>query len=388
MSAIDARRDPVPLAELTTIGVGAAPARMLDARTREELVAALHDAWSEDWFVLGGGSNLLASDEPFDGTVIRILTTGFEAVDGAPDGYQRVAVEAGQNWDEFVAWTVASGLAGIEAMSGIPGTAGAAPIQNVGAYGQEIVQTLVSVDLIDEGAASIETVPAAELGLGPRTSALKRHYDSVPERSAVVVGIVLDLEVVGTDPRPVEDERIRQALGLDGERSGGEDGSGNASLAWIRDTVLAIRAAKGMVLDPSDADTRSAGSFFNNPIVTEQISRGLPAECPRWPIDPVPELDQVFDLATWDGQVAPPARQPSLVKVSAAWLIENAGLAKGFGLPGSRATLSTKHTLALTNRGGASSDEVATLARYVRTRVASEYGIELNPEPVFIGVEL
>lgn len=388
MSAIEARRDPVPLAELTTIGVGAAPARMVDARTREELVAALHDAWSEDWFVLGGGSNLLASDEPFDGTVIRILTTGYERIDGAPEGYQRVAIEAGQNWDEFVAWTVGAGLAGVEAMSGIPGTAGAAPIQNVGAYGQEIIQTLVSVDLIDEGASSIETVPASELGLGPRTSALKRHYDSVPERSAVVVGIVLDLAVVGTDPRPVEDERIRQALGLDGVRSEGEDGSGNASLAWIRDTVLAIRATKGMVLDPSDADTRSAGSFFNNPIVTEQISRRLPAECPRWPIDPVPELDRVFDLATWDGQVAPTARQPSLVKVSAAWLIENAGLAKGFGLPGSRATLSTKHTLALTNRGGASTEEVATLARYARTRVASEYGIELNPEPVFIGVEL
>lgn len=384
----EARPDPVPLADLTTIGVGAAPERMVDARSRDELLAALQDAWGDEWFVLGGGSNLLASDEPFDGTVIRILTTGFEAIEGAPQGRQRVAVEAGQNWDEFVAWTVASGLAGVEAMSGIPGTAGAAPIQNVGAYGQEIVRTLVSVDLIDDGSDEIVSVPADELGLGPRTSALKRHYGSVPERSAVVVGIVLDLEVVGTDPRPVTDARIRSALGLDSERTGGEDGSGNASLQWIRDTVLAIRAAKGMVLDPSDADTTSAGSFFNNPIVSDAVAHTLPAECPRWPTEPIVEVERVFELATWDGQVPAPDPDPSFVKVSAAWLIENSGLAKGFGLPGSRATLSTKHTLALTNRGGASAEEIATLARYVRTRVAAEYGIELAPEPVFVGVEL
>ena len=368
------------LAELTTMGVGAEPARMVEAHTRDELLAALGDAWGEDWFVLGGGSNLLAGDEPFDGTVIRILATGYEAVPGAADGYQRVAIEAGQNWDEFVAWTVAQGLQGVEAMSGIPGTAGAAPIQNVGAYGQEIVQTLVSVDLIDDGTDQIVTVPAGDLGLGPRTSDLKRHYGSVPERSAVIAGIVLDLRVAGTDPRPVGDERIRTALRLDETDA--------VTLADVRERVLQIRRSKGMVLDPADADTRSAGSFFNNPIVADHVARTLPDACPAFPLEPAAEEAQVFDLATWDGQVASPAETPDFVKVSAAWLIENSGLPKGFALPGSRASLSTKHTLALTNRGGASAEEIAELARFVRTRVAAEYGIELMPEPVFVGVEL
>ncbi|MGO1267213.1 MAG: UDP-N-acetylmuramate dehydrogenase [Microbacterium gubbeenense] len=368
------------LADLTTIGVGAEPARMVDVRTRDELLAALQEVWDEEWFVLGGGSNLLVGDEEFDGTVIRILTDGYAPIDGAADGYQRVAIEAGQNWDDFVAWAVSQGLQGVEAMSGIPGTAGAAPIQNVGAYGQEIVQTLVSVDLIDEGSSEIVTVPAGDLGLGPRTSDLKRHYGSVPERSAVIVGLALDLRIVGTDPAPVDDERIRSALRL------GETDA--VSLAEIRDRVREIRASKGMVLDPADADTRSAGSFFNNPIVADHVARELPEACPRYPVETVIEQVQVFDLATWDGQVAPPAAAPELVKVSAAWLIENAGLPKGFSLPGSRASLSTKHTLALTNRGGASAEEIAELARYVRTRVASEFGIELNPEPVFVGVEL
>jgi UDP-N-acetylmuramate dehydrogenase len=250
----------------------------------------------------------------------------------------------------------------------------------VGAYGQEIVQTLVSVDLIDEGSSEIETVPAAELGLGPRTSDLKRHYGEEPIRNAVIAGITLDLRVVGTDPAPVADERIRSALSLSEADA--------LSLAEIRERVLAIRASKGMVLDPSDADTRSAGSFFNNPIIAEADARRLPAECPRWPVEEVAEAVQVFDLATWDGQVPRVQAPASRVKVSAAWLIENSGLPKGFALPGSRASLSTKHTLAITNRGDASSEEVAALARYVRTRVASEYGITLNPEPVFIDVEL
>ncbi|WP_029151359.1 UDP-N-acetylmuramate dehydrogenase [Microbacterium indicum] len=370
-----------PLSKLTTMGVGAAPARMVDAATREELVSALREAWDsgDEWFVLGGGSNTLAGDEPFDGTVIRVLTTGFAPVDGAPEGFQRVVIEAGQNWDDFVAWAVSQGLAGVEAMSGIPGTAGAAPIQNVGAYGQEIVETLVAVTLLDEATGELSHVPAADLGLGPRTSVLKRHYGSEPLRSAVVIDLTLDLAVVGTDPRPLESERLRAALRV---------GTEPISLAETRDRVLAIRASKGMVLDPDDADTRSAGSFFNNPIVGEATSRALPADCPRWPVEPEPAADQVFELATWDGQVAPPTSAPAMVKVSAAWLIEHAGLAKGFRLGDSRASLSTKHTLALTNRGGATAEEVAELARFVRTRVAAEFGIELNPEPVFLGPTL
>jgi UDP-N-acetylmuramate dehydrogenase len=372
----------IPLSRLTTLQVGAAPARMVEARTRDELVAALREVWADgdDWFVLGGGSNLLAGDEPFDGTVVRILTTGFAEVPGAPEGRVRVRVEAGQNWDELVAWSVSQGLRGIEAMSGIPGTAGAAPIQNVGAYGQEIVQTLVEVELIDEATGEVQVVPAAELGLGPRTSDLKRHYGEEPARSAVILSLTLELERVGTDPRPVTDARIASAIGL---VPGAE-----ASLGSIRDTVLRIRAAKGMVLDPADDDTRSAGSFFNNPIVTEQEARSLPADCPRWPMEPDIDAVSVIPLERFDGWVPAPAPRQAPVKVSAAWLIEHSGLRKGFRLGRSRASLSTKHTLAITNRGGATSAEVAELARFVQMRVAQEFGIELRPEPVFVGVEL
>ncbi|GAA3654306.1 UDP-N-acetylmuramate dehydrogenase [Microbacterium marinilacus] len=374
--------EPIPLQRLTTLRVGAAPERMVDATTRDELVGALREAWSEGepWLVLGGGSNLLPGDEPFAGTVVRILTRGFTEVPGAPEGYVRLRVEAGQNWDELVAWTVAQGLSGIEAMSGIPGTTGAAPIQNVGAYGQEIVQTLVEVELIDESTGEVSAVPASELGLGPRTSVLKHHYGAAPERSAVVLSLTLDLERVGHEPRPVADPRLRAALGL---APGAE-----ASVAWIRDTVLRIRRGKGMVLDEVDHDTHSAGSFFNNPIVTEAVASGLPGECPRWPMTPAIDTVSVIPLSQWDGSVPRPAHAPTMVKLSAAWLIEHAGLPKGFALPASRASLSTKHTLALTNRGGATAEEVAALARFVQSRVAADFGIVLMPEPVLVGVEL
>ncbi|MGO1769786.1 MAG: UDP-N-acetylmuramate dehydrogenase [Microbacterium sp.] len=372
----------LPLSQLTTLRVGAAPERMVDASTRDEIVQALREAWAagEEWFVLGGGSNLLAEDEPFEGTVIRILTTGFAPVDGASDGLQRVRIEAGQYWDEFVAWTVAEGLAGVEAMSGIPGTAGAAPIQNVGAYGQEIDQTLVEVELVDEDSGEVSVVPASRLGLGHRTSDLKRHYGVAPLRSAVILSVTLDLARVGTEPRPIRDARIARAIGV-------EPGA-EVSLAGVRDEVLRIRASKGMVLDPDDADTTSAGSFFNNPILTESEARALPEACPRWPMDPPIEPVSVIPLEQFDGSVPALPVESSPIKVSAAWLIENAGLHKGFRLGQSRAALSTKHTLAITNRGGASAAEIAQLARFVRTRVSAEFGIELNPEPVFVGVEL
>ncbi|WP_105566231.1 UDP-N-acetylmuramate dehydrogenase [Microbacterium halophytorum] len=374
--------EPIPLARLTTLQVGAAPARMVGARTRDEAVAALLDVWAtgDEWFVLGGGSNLLAGDEPFDGTVIRMLMTGFELVDGAAQGHQRVRIEAGQNWDEFVAWAVRDGLAGVEAMSGIPGTAGAAPIQNVGAYGQEIDQTLVEVELIDEATGEVATVSAGELGLGPRTSDLKRHYGSEPRRSAVILSITLELARVGVGGFPLTDARIAKAIGV---QAGAE-----VTLAGVRESVLAIRASKGMVLDPADDDTRSAGSFFNNPILSESAARALPAGCPRWPMEPEIEPVRVIPLEAFDGYVPPAPVTDARVKVSAAWLIENAGLHKGFRLGRSRASLSTKHTLALTNRGGADAWEVAQLARFVRTRVHAEFGIELQPEPVFVGVDL
>lgn len=373
---------PVPLAELTTLRTGTAPARMIEATTSDELVAVLRSLWAADepWLVIGGGSNLLVGDEPFEGTVVLVRTAGIERVAGARPGMVRLRVQAGHDWDDLVAHTVAEGLAGIEAMSGIPGTVGAAPVQNIGAYGQEIVQTLVEVDLLDEATGELSTVPAADLGLGFRTSVLKRHHGSVPERSGVIVSVTLELADVGGASRPVAGEQLRGALGLDAAAS--------VSLGWIRDHVLATRRRKGMVLDADDPDTFSAGSFFQNAIVSDAFARTLPAECPRWPLAPEIETVQVFPLAAFDGVVPLSVSVAPDVKVSAAWLIEHAGLHKGFRLPRSRAALSSKHTLALTNRGGASADELAELARFVQQRVQAEFGLLLQPEPVLVGVEL
>lgn len=373
---------PIPLSRLTTLRVGGTPARMFEATTADELVATLRDVWSDgdEWFVLGGGSNLFVGDEPFDGTVVRILTQGIERAPSPREGFARLRVEAGHDWDALVAYAVGEGLAGIEAMSGIPGTVGAAPVQNVGAYGQEIVQTLVEVELIDESTGEVSTVPAAELGLGFRTSALKHHYGSAPRRRAVILTVTLELAAVGHDERRIAGEQLRTALGL-----GADD---TVSLAWVRDHVLATRARKGMVLDDHDSDTWSAGSFFQNAIVPAAFARTLPADCPRWPVTPDLDPVVVIPLAAYDGYVPPPAAVESDVKVSAAWLIEHSGLRKGFKLPRSRAALSTKHALALTNRGNATAAELAELARYIQGRVQAEFGLVLQPEPVLVNVEL
>lgn len=373
---------PVPLAQLTTLQTGAAPERMLDATTADEVVAALRETWArhDEWFVLGGGSNLFAGDEPFDGTVIRILTSGIERFESPHPGRTRVRVQAGHNWDELVAYTVEHGLAGIEAMSGIPGTVGAAPVQNVGAYGQEIQETLVEVELIDESTGEVSTVPASDLGLGFRTSVLKHHHGGAPLRRAVILSITLDLVEVGDAGRSIGGEQLRRALGLSGDDP--------VALAEVRDRILAIRAAKGMLLNPGDADTNSAGSFFQNLIVPESVAAQLPPECPRWPVQPDLDAATVIPLESFDGYVpATPTVRPE-VKVSAAWLIENSGITKGFRLPRSRAAISSKHALALTNRGNATAGELAELARFIQARVHAEFGLLLQPEPVLIDVDL
>lgn len=374
--------DPVPLAELTTLRTGGRPARMVAADTREELIAVLRDVWStgDPWLVLGGGSNLFIGDDAYDGTVVRILTRGIERLPAARPGYARLRIEAGHDWDDLVAYAVEAGLAGIEGMSGIPGTVGAAPVQNVGAYGQEIEPTLVEVDLLDETTGEIETVPVAELGLGFRTSVFKAHYGSVAERPSVILSVTLELEEVGDAPRIVRGEQLRRALGY-------EPGA-SATLLDVRQRVLATRRAKGMVLDDADPDTRSAGSFFQNAIVSAAFAHTLPPECPRWPVRPDVEVDTVIPLASYDGVVPAASGSAPDVKISAAWLIEHAGLRKGFSLPRSRAGLSTKHALALTNRGGATAAEIAELARFIQQRVQAEFGLILQPEPVLIDVEL
>lgn len=374
--------EPLPLAQLTTLRTGGAPTRMIDATTTDELVASLQDVWSggEPWFVLGGGSNLLVGDEPFDGTVLRVLTRGIETLPSPRPGFVRLRVQAGHDWDALVAYAVDQGLAGIEAMSGIPGTVGAAPVQNVGAYGQEIVQTLVEVDLLDEGTSEVMTVSAADLGLGFRTSVLKHHYGSVAERRAVILSVTLELAEVGHGERPIAGAQLRGALGLAADDV--------VSVDWIRDHVLATRRRKGMVLDPDDPDTRSAGSFFQNAVVSASFARTLPDACPRWPVAPDPDPVLVIPLAAFDGYIPPVAARESDVKVSVAWLIEHSGIGKGFRLPRSRAGLSTKHALALTNRGDATAAELAQLARFIQGRVQSEFGLLIQPEPVLVGVEL
>ncbi|MGX5771956.1 UDP-N-acetylmuramate dehydrogenase [Microbacterium trichothecenolyticum] len=372
----------VPLARLTTLRTGGLPARMIDAFTTAELVDALHEVWAsgDQWLVLGGGSNLFVGDEPFDGTVVRVLTNGIERMPSPVPGRVRLKVQAGHDWDALVAFAVAEGLGGVEAMSGIPGTVGAAPVQNIGAYGQEIVQTLSEVELLDESTGEVSTVPAAELGLGFRTSVLKHHYGSAPARRAVILSVTLDLPEIGQGARRIAGDQLRTAL-----RLGPDD---EVTLAWVRDRILETRRSKGMVLDADDPDTYSAGSFFQNAVVSASFARTLPEACPRWPVHPDLDPVLVIPLANFDGYVPPPTTVESDVKVSAGWLIEHAGVRKGFKLPRSRAGLSTKHALALTNRGQATAAELAELARFIQGRVQSEFGLILQPEPVLVNVEL
>ncbi|UUE19820.1 UDP-N-acetylmuramate dehydrogenase [Microbacterium sp. J1-1] len=373
--------EPVRLAELTTLRTGAAPERMFEATTTEGLVESLRETWArgDEWFVLGGGSNLFVGDEPFEGTVIRVRTEGIEELPSPHPGRIRLRAQAGHGWDDLVAYAVARGYAGLEAMSGIPGTVGAAPVQNIGAYGQEIQETLVEVELIDESTGEISTVPAADLGLGFRTSVLKHHHGSAPQRRAVILTVTVDLLIAGE--RVVRGEQLRRALGLVDETP--------VPLSWVRERILATRASKGMILDDADPDTHGVGSFFQNAIVTAAVARSLPPECPRWPVAPDLDAVTVIPLAAYDGQV-PPSKPATVsdVKVSAAWLIEQAGIRKGFKLPRSRASVSTKHALALTNRGGATAAEVSELARFIQSRVHAEFGLVLQPEPVLVGVDL
>ena len=358
--------------ELTTLRVGGPAATLVEASTRDEVISTALRFWAEpdDWMILGGGSNLVVADSGFDGNVLRLTNSG---IDRATDGVPRIRVEAGESWDAVVAFAVQNGLAGIEALSGIPGTAGAGPIQNIGAYGQQLSDTLLAIDFLEFESGEVVTLAAADLGLGYRTSALKRG------RLGVVLGIELGLRDEGGLSEPVAYAQLASALGVElGAR---------VPLAAVRDAVVALRASKGMVWNPADPDSISAGSFFTNPIVSEGFARRLPADAPRYPTEREP-APRVLPL----GSEIPPAPGPAsgeyLVKLSAAWLIERAGITRGFSLPGSGAAISSKHTLAIINGGTATAADVAQLAGYVQTRVESEFGVRLQPEPVLVGVDL
>jgi UDP-N-acetylmuramate dehydrogenase len=372
---------PPPFSRLTTIGVGGAPRALIEPSNEAELIDEMRGLWGagEDWLLLGGGSNTVASDDGFDGTVVRIATHGVERLTAASDD-SRVClrVEAGEEWDQLVALSVHEGWSGIEALSGIPGRVGAAPVQNIGAYGQELSSVLRSVDFLDYDSGVCRRFEAAELGLGYRTSAIKRGL------AGVVIAVELELQVSGDGlSAPVTYDQLARRLGVAlGSR---------VPLADLREAILALRAAKGMLLDAEDPDTRSAGSFFTNPIVDENVARSLvPASAPRWLVDP-DEPDTAVPLSSPAAGTFDPERYTDRrrqVKLSAAWLIEHSGIPRGFRLHGSRAAISRKHTLAITNTGGASAAEVMQLAAFVRARVQAEFGVLLQPEPVLVGLEL
>jgi len=364
------------LSDLTTLRIGGEAERFVDATETDELVETVLEAdrVGEPWLVLGGGSNVLIGDDGIEGVVVRVATRGIERLPDAPGSARpiRLRVQAGEPWEALVEHTVRQGYSGVEALSGIPGSCGAAPIQNIGAYGQELAESLVAVEVLDLDSGERTRWPAPVLELGYRTSSIKQG------RRAVVLSIDLAL---GADEdarsRPVRYAQLADALGVEiGE---------SAPLVGVRAAVLALRAAKGMVLDLDDPDSVSAGSFFTNPIVSEAFARTLPGDAPRWAQQPEAPTRAVPLGAE---PAPPPPVVEGTVKLSAAWLIEHSGIGRGFALGSSRAAVSRKHTLALVNTGGATAAELAELARYIQTRVMSEFGVVLHPEPVFLGVEL
>lgn len=343
---------PTALRELTTIGVGGVPEQLRVATTREEIVSQALEMWHEadEWMVLGGGSNLVVADEIPHLQVLQIATKGVESSLVEGTNRVRLRVEAGENWDDLVAGTVQAGLAGLEPLSGIPGSVGASPVQNIGAYGAEVANLISRIGFLDFLTGETETIEAEALKFGYRDSILKQG------RLGVVLWVEFELENLGGLSAPVAFDQLAKALAV--------DLGAQVPVAKVRDAVLQLRAAKGMVLDPNDPDTASCGSFFTNPIVTDRHARTLPSEAPRW--------ETVED----DGQT---------VKLSAAWLIEKAGIPKGFRIPGSKAAVSSKHTLAITNTGGASAGEILELAEFIQARVSNTYGVNLRPEPNIVG---
>ena len=334
----------VPLAPLTTLRVGPVARRLLTCTTTEQVVAALRDV-GPGALVLAGGSNVVLADDLDGLTVVRLANSGI-TVDG-----DTVRAEAGAVWDDVVAASLAHGLSGLECLSGIPGSAGATPVQNVGAYGAEVADTIGRVRLLDRRTGEDRWVMPDVLQFGYRTSILKNSSD------AVVLEVEFALEAADRSA-PVRYGELAAALGVgQGDR---------ADAAQVRAAVLSLRAGKGMVLDEDDHDTWSVGSFFTNPVVTRA------------------ELDRL--AAAVDGPV-PHYPAADGVKLAAGWLVERAGFGKGYPDAQAPARLSTKHALALTNRGHASSADVIALARIIRDGVAAAFGIELTPEPVLIGCD-
>lgn len=343
---------PQLLAGHTTMRVGGPARSFVVAETEAHLIDAVRsaDAAGEPVLVLGGGSNMLVADEGFDGTVIKVATRGIDADESGCTG-ALVTVAAGEPWDDFVAHTIDREWSGLEALSGIPGLVGATPIQNVGAYGAEVSTYITQVRTLDRHTGDITTFSCDQCEFGYRMSRFKASLGRW-----LVLSVSFQFRL-GNLSAPIQYAELARRLGAEvGQR---------VPAAEVRRAVLALRTGKGMVLDPDDHDTWSAGSFFTNPILTPEQAAALPEGAPRF--------------AAADGRI----------KSSAAWLIDHAGFGKGFAaVDGAPATLSTKHTLALTNRGSATAQDLLQLARTVREGVRAAYGITLVPEPVLVGCSI
>lgn len=354
------------LANLTTLRVGGEVRSLLEPTTERELIDAVREADGAGVpvLVLGGGSNILASDSPFDGVVVRDRRAAVSVQDDGMCGGVSVTVTAGTAWDDVVARAVAEGWVGIEALSGIPGSTGATPVQNVGAYGAEVADVIALVRVWDRLESRVRSLARVDCGFAYRDSLLKRSMRGAapdagvwsPSPRYMVLDVTFQMRQ-GTLSAPLRYAQLAAALDVpEGER---------APLADVRSAVLEVRGRKGMVLDADDPDTWSAGSFFTNPVLDAGAAAALPEHAPRF------------------------AAGDDRVKTSAAWLIEQAGFGRGFAVTAdARASLSTKHTLALTNRGGASAEDLLALARTVRDGVRERFGIELVPEPVLLGAVL
>jgi UDP-N-acetylmuramate dehydrogenase len=340
--------DNVPLAPLTTLRVGPVARRVITCSTTDQVISTLRRLDSEQVrpLVLAGGSNVVIANEMSDLTVVRLASTGI-MFDGPT-----LRVEAGAVWDDVVVESLRRGLGGLECLSGIPGSAGATPVQNVGAYGVEVADTITRVRLLDRRTGDARWVPPVELRFGYRRSVLKNT------QSAVVLEVEFRLDESGRSA-PLRYRELITALGArEGERT---------NPARVRDAVLGLRKSKGMVLDDADHDTWSVGSFFTNPVVSQ------------------PDFERLQERSNHS---VPHFPAPDGIKLAAAWLVEQAGFGKGFPGPQASASLSTKHSLALTNRGTATAADIVALARIVRDGVRDAFGITLNPEPVLVGVAI
>lgn len=357
------------LADLTTIGVGGPITTLVEAEKEADLIEAVRAADDEGkpLLVIGGGSNVLARDDAFEGVVVRDMRSDIRLIqEGGCEG-ANLRVLGGTGWDELVVHTIQNEWMGLEALSGIPGTVGAAPIQNIGAYGQEIASSVARVQTWDRKTQSRREFTMNELGFGYRTSILKQTFSDGwgPSPRYIVLHVDLQLRIASLSA-PVRFGQLSKILGV--------EGGTRVPATDVRAAVLELRRSKGMVLDDTDRDSYSCGSFFTNPVLTEEQAAALPDDAPRYPVTDESRLVLGAAAPTIEGQV----------KTSAAWLIDHAGFPAGYAMPGP-AALSTKHCLALTNRGGASGEGLRNLACTVRDGVRERFGVELHPEPTVVG---